>query len=96
LTAIAGPTSCLQAQRASLLDYVERQVRDSSLSEDIVQEAYLRLLSFEAKPDNVVNDRPALNAGSSSGGSDLKPASIPSGRRPRRPNVRSTRGGDGA
>jgi RNA polymerase sigma-70 factor (ECF subfamily) len=53
-------TSQLSAQRTDLLEYVGRQVRDSALSEDIVQEAYLRLLTFEAKPDNTVSNAPAL------------------------------------
>ncbi len=35
-------------------------MRDSALSEDIVQEAYLRLLVFEAKPDNTVTNARAL------------------------------------
>jgi RNA polymerase sigma factor (sigma-70 family) len=52
--------SHLSAQRTGLLEYVGRQVRDSALSEDIVQEAYLRLLIFEAKPDNCVKNTPAL------------------------------------
>ena len=50
----------LSAQRTGLLEYVGRQVHDSALSEDIVQEAYLRLLIFEAKPDNSVKNAPAL------------------------------------
>ncbi|BBE33322.1 RNA polymerase sigma factor [Sphingosinicella microcystinivorans] len=50
----------LTAQRTELLRYVGRQVRDSVLSEDIVQEAYLRLLTFEAKPDSAVSSVPAL------------------------------------
>lgn len=57
---MAYPTSQLRAQRTDLLEYVGRRVRDSALSEDIVQEAYLRLLSFEAKPDNTVTNAPAL------------------------------------
>lgn len=43
-----------------MLDYVGRRVRDSSVSEDIVQEAYLRLLAFEAKPGAKVANAPAL------------------------------------
>lgn len=50
----------LHAQRTDLLEYVGRQTRDSALSEDIVQEAYLRLLTFEAKPESVVVNAPAL------------------------------------
>ena len=50
----------LSAQRTGLLEYVGRQVHDSALSEDIVQEAYLRLLIFEAKPDSSVKNAPAL------------------------------------
>ncbi|MCT2398814.1 RNA polymerase sigma factor [Novosphingobium mangrovi (ex Huang et al. 2023)] len=57
---MATAASRLHAQRTALLEYVGRQVRDATLSEDIVQEAYLRLLSFEAKPDKVVNNAPAL------------------------------------
>lgn len=53
-------TSQLSAQRADLLEYVGRQVRDSALSDDIVQEAYLRFLIFETKPDNRVTNAPAL------------------------------------
>ena len=52
--------SQLNRQRADLLRYVGRSVRDSTLSEDIVQEAYLRLLTFEAKPGNAVTNAPAL------------------------------------
>lgn len=53
--------SCqLRLQRTDLLHYVGRQVRDSALREDIVQEAYVRLLTFEAKPGAVVSDAPAL------------------------------------
>ncbi|AJP70776.1 RNA polymerase sigma factor [Sphingomonas hengshuiensis] len=57
---MAATMPLLREQRAELLHYVGRQVRDSALSEDIVQEAYLRLLSFEAKADNVVTNIPAL------------------------------------
>lgn len=57
---MGATTSLLRVQRANLLQYVGRQVRDSVLSEDIVQEAYLRLLSFESKPGGVVNDPPAF------------------------------------
>lgn len=52
--------SRLSAQRTDLLDYVGRQVRDSTLSEDIVQDAYLRFLAFEAKPETQVTNAPAL------------------------------------
>ncbi|MBY8824368.1 RNA polymerase sigma factor [Sphingomonas colocasiae] len=48
--------SDLYAQRADLLRYVGRRVDDPALREDIVQEAYLRLLTYQAKPDaNVTN-----------------------------------------
>ncbi|KPL66754.1 hypothetical protein SZ64_00735 [Erythrobacter sp. SG61-1L] len=57
---MAGTASRFHAQHAALLDYVGRQVRDSALSEDIVQEAYLRMLTFEAKPDNTITNRPAF------------------------------------
>lgn len=57
---MSAASSLLRAQRANLLQYVSRQLRDSMLSEDIVQEAYVRLLIFEAKPDNIVNDVPAF------------------------------------
>lgn len=57
---MASCPTYLHAQRTDLLDYVGRQVRDSALSEDIVQEAYLRLLTFEAKPENTVTNAPAL------------------------------------
>ncbi|MET0310136.1 MAG: RNA polymerase sigma factor [Sphingomonas sp.] len=48
--------TALKAQRADLLRYIGRRVGDSMLSEDIVQEAYLRLLAYEAKPDNAINN----------------------------------------
>lgn len=54
------PASDLTAQRADLLRYVGRQVNDSAISEDIVQEAYLRLLVYEAKPGNIVSNASAL------------------------------------
>ncbi len=54
------PASDLSAQRADLLRYVGRRVGDSVLSEDIVQEAYLRLLTYEAKPGNIVANAAAL------------------------------------
>jgi len=38
--------SHLSAPRTGLLEYVGRQVRDSALSEDIVQDDRLRLMSF--------------------------------------------------
>ncbi len=57
---MAYPSAQLRAQRTDLLDYVGRQVRDSTLSEDIVQEAYLRLLAFDAKPENTVTNATAL------------------------------------
>lgn len=50
----------LTVQRADLLRYVGRRVGDATISEDIVQEAYLRLLTFEAKPENRVSNVPAL------------------------------------
>jgi len=52
--------SSLRTQRTDLLEYVGRQVRDSVLSEDIVQEAYLRFLTFEGKPGSTVTNAPAL------------------------------------
>lgn len=57
---MASLPSQLNAQRTDLLEYVGRHVRDSVLSEDIVQEAYLRFLTFKAKPDNNVTNAPAL------------------------------------
>lgn len=57
---MASHPAHLHAQRTDLLEYVGRQVRDSALSEDIVQEAYLRFLIFEAKPDNMVTNTSAL------------------------------------
>lgn len=57
---MASRPAHLRAQRADLLEYVGRQTRDAALSEDIVQEAYLRLLTFEAKPDSIVTNAPAL------------------------------------
>jgi len=46
----------LKAQRADLLRYIGRRVGDAVISEDIVQEAYVRLLAYEAKPDNAVSN----------------------------------------
>lgn len=57
---MSPPASELTAQRADLLRYVGRRVDDSALSEDIVQEAYLRLIAYEAKPDNIVSNASAL------------------------------------
>jgi RNA polymerase sigma-70 factor (ECF subfamily) len=58
---MASRSSQTNVQRADLLQYVRRTVRDSALSEDIVQEAYLRLLTFENKPGNdVANARAFL------------------------------------
>jgi len=57
---MASRTAQLRAQRADLLHYVGRQVRDSALSEDIVQEAFLRLMAFESKPGTAVASAPAL------------------------------------
>jgi RNA polymerase sigma-70 factor (ECF subfamily) len=57
---MASRPAHLRAQRTDLLEYVGRQTRDSALSEDIVQEAYLRLLTFEAKPENTATNAPAL------------------------------------
>jgi RNA polymerase sigma-70 factor (ECF subfamily) len=39
-----------------LLRYIGRRVGDSTISEDIVQEAYLRLLAYEGKPGKAVNN----------------------------------------
>lgn len=57
---MGSPDSELIAQRSDLLRYVGRRVRDSTLSEDIVQEAYLRMLAYEAKPGNMVSNASAL------------------------------------
>jgi len=57
---MSSPASDLKAQRADLLRYVDRRVSDSALSEDIVQEAYLRLLAYEAKPGGIVSNAAAL------------------------------------
>lgn len=46
--------------RARLLRYVGRQVEETALREDIVQEAFVRFLSFEAKPDRAARNVPAL------------------------------------
>lgn len=46
----------LYAQRADLLRYVGRRVDDPALREDIVQEAYLRLIAYQAKPDGAVTN----------------------------------------
>lgn len=48
--------TALKTQRADLLRYIGRRVGDSMISEDIVQEAYLRLLAYEAKPDTAINN----------------------------------------
>lgn len=47
-------------ERADLLAYVKRHVRDLTLSEDIVQEAYLRILTFEARPETRITNARAL------------------------------------
>lgn len=57
---MASLTIELTAQRRALQEYVGRQVRDSALSDDIVQEAYLRFLTFETRPDSSVKNAPAL------------------------------------
>lgn len=57
---MAISASLLGTQRTDLLQYVGRQVRDLPLSEDIVQESYVRFLAFEAKPDSCVINMPAL------------------------------------
>ena len=46
--------SDLCAQRTHLLRYVARRVDDAALREDIVQEAYLRLISYQARQGNSV------------------------------------------
>ncbi|ALC10569.1 RNA polymerase sigma factor [Sphingopyxis sp. 113P3] len=53
-------SSELTAQRTDLLRYIGRQVSDSAVREDIVQEAYLRLLTYEARPENTVMNAQAL------------------------------------
>ncbi len=57
---MASDRSELRAQRTNLLRYVGRHVDDAALREDIVQEAYLRLLSYQAKPDNRVTNAMGL------------------------------------
>lgn len=57
---MSRPDPELIAQRSDLLRYVGRRVHDSVLSEDIVQEAYLRLLAYQAKPGNIVSNGSAL------------------------------------
>ncbi|MGV3482640.1 MAG: RNA polymerase sigma factor [Sphingobium sp.] len=47
-------SSDLYTQRADLLRYVGRRIDDPALREDIVQEAYLRLLTYQAKPETSV------------------------------------------
>lgn len=44
------PFSQIHLQRTQLIRYVSKHVRDAAYSEDIVQEAYLRLLKFKLKP----------------------------------------------
>lgn len=48
--------NALKVQRSDLLRYIGRRVGDPTISEDIVQEAYLRLLAYEEKPDKAVNN----------------------------------------
>jgi RNA polymerase sigma-70 factor (ECF subfamily) len=43
-----------RGHRVDLLRYVGRRVDDVALREDIVQEAFVRLLAYQAKPDIVV------------------------------------------
>ena len=43
-----------RGHRVDLLRYVERRVNDVALREDIVQEAFVRLLAYQAKPDIVI------------------------------------------
>lgn len=57
---MGSDTSELYAQRSALLRYVGRRVDDPTLREDIVQEAYVRLLTYQAKPDSVVTNVVAL------------------------------------
>lgn len=48
--------SDLRAQRIDLLRYVGRRVDDAAVREDIVQEAYLRLISYQAEAGNTVTN----------------------------------------
>jgi len=48
--------SKLGGHRSELLRYVGRRVDNVALREDIVQEAFLRLLTYEAKPDNTISN----------------------------------------
>jgi len=57
---MSPPNAQIGAQRTNLLRYVARHVDDSVLREDIVQEAYLRLLTYQAQPGNKVSNVPAL------------------------------------
>ncbi|MBN8829786.1 MAG: RNA polymerase sigma factor [Sphingomonadales bacterium] len=57
---MSPPVAKLSAQRADLLRYVRRRVSDAALSEDIVQEAFLRFLVYEAKADKTVSNVAAL------------------------------------
>jgi RNA polymerase sigma-70 factor (ECF subfamily) len=50
------PATALKDQHSDLLRYIGRRVGDSTISEDIVQEAYLRLLAYEGKPGKAVNN----------------------------------------
>jgi RNA polymerase sigma-70 factor (ECF subfamily) len=43
-------------QRVDLLRYVGRRVDDVALCEDIVQEAFVLLLAYQARPDTVVGN----------------------------------------
>jgi RNA polymerase sigma-70 factor (ECF subfamily) len=49
-----------RGHRIDLLRYVGRRVGDAALREDIVQEAIVRALAYQAKPDVVVSNIPGL------------------------------------
>jgi hypothetical protein len=51
-----------RGHRVDLLRYVGRRVDDVALREDIVQEAFVRLLAYQAKPDIVVGSVPGCSA----------------------------------
>lgn len=57
---MGSEVSELRAQRTELLRYVGRRVGDPALREDIVQEAYLRLLTYQAQPGNRVTNAVGL------------------------------------
>lgn len=48
-----------RGHRVELLKYLGRRVDDAALREDIVQEAFARLFTYQARRDGVINNLPA-------------------------------------